>query len=109
MVFGGWHAVGEGDGERVECGLPSGDPACLAGAFGIEGPDDQVAGLEGGLLGPTAAQTECHLIMQQLPGLTACLYDHEDLISHPTATSSWGGWGSNPRPRDYEGPRSASD
>ena len=28
-VLGRWHAVGEGDGERVECGLPSGDPACV--------------------------------------------------------------------------------
>jgi Transposase len=47
-VFGGWNAVGEGDGERVECGLPQvlldvassalrsgGDPAERFGDLGV--------------------------------------------------------------------------
>lgn len=50
MVFGGRHAVGEGDGESVEGWLPSGDPSCLPGAFGVQAPGDQEEGLHRGLL-----------------------------------------------------------
>src|SRR5664279_932363 len=34
-VFGVGHAVGEGDGEHVEGGLPACHPSCLPGAFGV--------------------------------------------------------------------------
>src|SRR3954464_11236131 len=50
-VLGGRHAVGEGDGERVEGGLPPHRPSCLAGAFGVQAAGDEVQRLDGGLLG----------------------------------------------------------
>ena len=50
MVFGGRHAVGEGDGEGVECWLPACHPSCLTGAFGVQASGDEVEGFQGGLL-----------------------------------------------------------
>ena len=50
-VFGGRHAVGEGDGERVQRGLPPHGPSCLPGAFGVHPAGDQVQRLQRGLLG----------------------------------------------------------
>jgi hypothetical protein len=50
-VLGGRHAVGEGDGEGVEGGLPPHGPSCLPGALGVHAAGDQVPRLEGGLLG----------------------------------------------------------
>ena len=35
------HAVSEGDGERVQCGLPPHGPSCLPGALGGEPAGDQ--------------------------------------------------------------------
>ena len=46
-----WHAVGEGDGERVQRGLPPHGPSCLAGALGVQSAGDQVQALQRGLLG----------------------------------------------------------
>ena len=34
-VLGGRHAVGEGDGEGVQGGLPPHGPSCLSGALGV--------------------------------------------------------------------------
>lgn len=50
-VLGGRHAVGEGDGERVQGGLPPHGPSCLPGALGVHAAGDQVQRLERGLLG----------------------------------------------------------
>jgi hypothetical protein len=57
-VLGGRHAVGEGDGERVEGWLPPHRPACLAGAFGVQSPGDQIQRLDGGLLGRECPRTD---------------------------------------------------
>ena len=46
-VLGGRHAVGEGDRERVERGLPPHGPSCLVGALGVHPPGDQVQPLQG--------------------------------------------------------------
>ena len=35
LVLGRWHAVGEGDGEGVQGGLPPHGPSCLTGALGV--------------------------------------------------------------------------
>ena len=50
LFFGGWHAVGEGDGEGVEGGFPSCNPSCLAGAFRVKASHCQVEDFHGGLL-----------------------------------------------------------
>src|SRR5450759_4650303 len=50
-VLGRWHAVGEGDGERVQGWFPPYGPPCLTGTFRVERPGDQVQALHRGLLG----------------------------------------------------------
>src|SRR4051794_23852738 len=51
VVLGCRHGVGEGDRERVERWLPAHGPSCLPGALGLQRSGDQVAALQGGLLG----------------------------------------------------------
>src|SRR5450631_1951876 len=46
-----WHAVGEGDSERVQGWFPPYGPPCLTGTFRAQGPGDQVQALHRGLLG----------------------------------------------------------
>ena len=50
-VLGRWHAVGEGDGERVQGWFPPYGPLGLTGTFRVQGPGDQVQALHCGLLG----------------------------------------------------------
>ena len=45
-----WHAVGEGDGERVQRGLPPHGPSCLTLAGGVQRSGDQVQAFQRGLL-----------------------------------------------------------
>lgn len=51
--------VGEGDGERVQCGFPSCDPFYLPLAGRVQRPDGQVQALQRGLLvGEVAARPD---------------------------------------------------
>src|SRR4051794_28711880 len=56
LVAGRVDSALEGDGERVQRGLPAHRPSCLALASGVEGPGDEVETLQRGLvLGEMAA------------------------------------------------------
>ena len=67
-VLGLWHAVGEGDGERVQGWFPPYGPPCLTGTFRVQGPGDQVQALHRGLLG---RKVSAGLDRPEVPGVQA--------------------------------------
>jgi len=49
VILGGWHAVGEGNSEGVQGGLPPHRPSCLTRALRVQTPGHQVERLYRGL------------------------------------------------------------
>ena len=58
QVLGRGHAIGEGGGERAQCGLPPHCPACLRGAFGVHPRVTRYSVVRSGLLGREVPRTD---------------------------------------------------